>query len=252
MRKFKLPYQKDSVEESFFRFPRFTAKHLGFWPDKEKTAMDMFRLVLHVTIISSSCCGQVALAYVLRNQMLVCLEAICPFATLSVTTVKILIFFFRSESIRSVMERTRQTLLEEKREEDIKIIREYALKATLCTFFVFWFGISTNFFYSVPPFTRTAISYFSDQNLTTELGFKVKLPKFLDDWHSSSWYAFTITYVWTSYSGYIAVFGFTGVDGVFFGFCLYISAKFKCIQNVLTNKFKDAVSNGEFSFHFLF
>lgn len=247
MVKIKLPFQEDTLEQSFFRFPKFAAKHLGFWPDKDKTIL---RLFFHVTIISTTCCGQLASAYTLLDNLLVALDAICPFATMSITTVKMLIFFFNSERIRSVIERTRQTLYEEKREEDMIIIRENALKVTLCAFFVFWFGIFTNFFYNVPPLTRIAINYVTHHNQTWDLPFIVIFPSYIDHLYHTSRIAFVITYAWCSYSGCIAVFGFTGVDGVFFGFCMYISAKFKCLQNRVINTFKEKVSSGECGFFF--
>lgn len=243
MKTIKLPYQDDTLDESFFRFPKFAAKHLGFWPDKERTVL---RLLFHVTIISTTCCGQLACAYTLLNDLMVALDAICPFATMSITTLKMLIFFFNSERIRSVIERTKQTLFEEKRDEDIIIIRGNALKVTLCSFFVFWFGIFTNFFYNVPPLTKIAVNYATNQNQSWDLPFLVIFPSYIDHLYHNSTIVFVVTYAWCAYSGCIAVFGFTGVDGVFFGFCLYISAKFKCLQNKLANTFSKKVSNGEF------
>lgn len=245
MVKIKLPYQDDTVEQSFFRFPRFAARHLGFWPEKNRTVMHVLRLFFHVTVISTTCCGQLASAYSLLDDLLVALDAICPFATMSITTVKMLIFFFRSESIRTVIENTRSTLYAEKNEENIEIIRSNALKVTLCAFFVFWFGIFTNFFYNVPPITQIVVNYATHQNQTWDLPFKLIFPHAIDHMYHTSRIGFSFTYAWCSYAGCIAVFGFTGVDGVFFGFCLYISAKFKCLQNKLNWTFKEYCENGK-------
>jgi hypothetical protein len=52
---------------------------------------------------------------------------------------------------------------------------------------------------------------------------------------------FEIIFIWSTWSGYIAVFAAYGGDNMFLGICSYISAQFDVVSMRLENLFKEEI-----------
>ncbi|CAD7088026.1 unnamed protein product [Hermetia illucens] len=93
---------------------------------------------------------------------------------------------------------------------------------TFCGVIVFLFGNATNAAYFFRPIVNNVLNHRNGRNITREMPFIAWIP-----FQTHNVVAFGIGYMINSYFGFIAAFGFGGVDGFFVQCCLYMATLFQ-------------------------
>ncbi|XP_012160723.1 odorant receptor 10a [Ceratitis capitata] len=231
--KFKFLSRTFPLRDYYFYVPQLCLGSMGFWPMdtcRQQAAnvgawMNLIILAIGVfTEIHAGCT-------VLRTDLELALDTLCPAGTSAVTLLKMTLIYYYRQDLAWVLERMRSLVYE--RDVSInpikkRIIRAHAVMAARLNFIPFVMGFITCTSYNLKPLLITLILYMQGQQPMWKLPFNMTMPAFL---LRAPYFPFT--YIFTAYTGYITIFMYGGCDAFYFEFCSNAAALLKLLQEDL-------------------
>ncbi|XP_054740239.1 odorant receptor 10a [Anastrepha obliqua] len=230
---FKFMSRSFPLYDYYFYMPKLCLGSMGFWPLNtcRKHAVNIGAwvnlIILAIGVFTEIHAG----CTVLKADLELALDTLCPAGTSAVTLLKMALIFYYHKDLAWVLKRMQSLMYEpDVQTNPVKkhIIRVHAIMAARLNFIPFVMGFITCTSYNLKPLLVTLIRYFQGQQQMWKLPFNMTMPAFL---LRSPYFPFT--YLFTAYTGYITIFMYGGCDAFYFEFCSNTAALLKLLQEDL-------------------
>ncbi|CAD7088027.1 unnamed protein product [Hermetia illucens] len=212
----------ESIDLEFYRVPKFALLVLGFWPETKLTPIRIIHGVINLIILSWAVISEMCSGFMLIQQPIVALDAIAPSLSKLVTILKLTVMWTSRIRFRILVNDAYDLLQVDNSEKKLKILKKMKKFTAALGFIVFLLGNATNAAYFFRPIVNNALDYYNGRNVTREMPFIAWVP-----FPTTNIVAYCLGYMVNSYFGFIAAFGFGGVDGFFVQSCMYLSTLFQ-------------------------
>ncbi|XP_067633448.1 odorant receptor 10a [Eurosta solidaginis] len=230
---FKFLSRKFPLRDYYFYVPRLCLGSMGFWPqntarpDAVNIGVWINFIILTIGVFTEIHAG----CTVLRSDLALALDTLCPAGTSAVTLLKMALIYYYRRDLAFVLRRMEELVYERYVPPNAvkkHIIRAHAVTAARLNFIPFVMGFITCTSYNLKPLLMSLLLYLQGQEPMWKLPFNMTMPSFV----LSAPY-FPLTYLFTAYTGYITIFMYGGCDAFYFEFCSNISALLKLLQEDL-------------------
>ncbi|XP_067626236.1 odorant receptor 22c [Eurosta solidaginis] len=228
---------KVTIERSFFRIPRFSARIVGFWPESSnqpRSWLTVLRFCFNTFAVAFGGCNEILYGFVHLDDLFSALEAFCPGVTKVICLLKMITFFMRHKQWQRLVNRLKALLLEDKSVQKRRIMEPLASFGSMFSFILLASGSLTNTFFNIFPLVKMGFYLWESRDVELLLPFNVVLPNIFVNFPY-----YPATYLLLSLSGAMTVFTFSAVDGLFACACLYICALFRMLQHDIRATFAE-------------
>ncbi|XP_073822080.1 odorant receptor 24a [Musca autumnalis] len=217
------------LNKHYFLIPRFALRLVGFYPETNWNGWVKLWAFFNISILAYGCYAELyyGIQY-LSIDIVRAMDALCPVASSIMSFIKIFFIWWYREQYKNLIEEVRRLTEAQNSSRKQKMKRWYFTIATRLTALVLFFGFCCSTSYSIRPILTNTILYLNGKEIVYETPFKMIFPEPL-----LSMPLYPVTFILVHWHGYITILSFAGGDGLFMGFCFYISTLLKALQQDL-------------------
>ncbi|XP_030387815.1 odorant receptor 24a-like [Scaptodrosophila lebanonensis] len=215
------------VDRHYFLVPKFSWKWIGFYPETERTWSVRLWSFFNFFVLAYGCYAEASYGiHYLSIDVATALDALCPVASSIVSLLKMVCLWWYMDDFKFLIQRIRHLSEQEGSPKKLQYKKKYYTLATQLASIVFFFGFWTSMSYSIRNLWVNLHRLQNDLDWIYETPFLMRLPAPM-----LRLPLYPISYTLVQWHGNITVCCFAGADGLFVGFCIYLSVLIKSLRD---------------------
>ncbi|XP_022232018.2 odorant receptor 24a [Drosophila obscura] len=207
------------MERHYFMLPKFALSVIGFYPEQERTLGLRLWSFVNFFILAYGCYAEAYYGiHYIAIDIATALDALCPVASSILSLLKMVSIWYYRDEMKALIQRIRTLTEAQRSERKLGYKKRFYTLATRLTALLLISGLCTSTSYSVRHLLDNVLRRAHGKDWIYETPFKMILPAPL-----LRLPLYPLTYMIVHWHGYITVACFTGADGLFLGFCLYLT-----------------------------
>nr|AOE48093.1 putative odorant receptor OR27 [Scaeva pyrastri] len=231
----------DNLVEVYFRMAKWVLGFIGFWPLDPLNRLTILKIIINLIVLLTAIIGELRFSWIIRDDLLEALDALCPCLTKLVTWLKLVCFLIYRKELAILLNDFLKHIKEDTKDKlKNSMITKVTFLIHIWWMILYFFGISVNCLYVFKPIIIWTYHRFINgiNDKWISLPFQAALP-YADMTQLDSKFLYSIVYIFLVHSGNVTIFGFPGADGMFMSMCMYISNCYQCLQEDFKKTFKD-------------
>ncbi|ALC38079.1 Or45b [Drosophila busckii] len=214
------------LDKNYFLLPKFGLSLIGFYPEQERSFKVRAWSFVNFFILTYGCYAEARYGiHFIPINIFTALDALCPVASSILSLLKMVCIWYYREEFDWLIKRVRVLNEQQCSANKQQYKRLCFTWATRLTWLLLWFGTWTSTAYTIRHMWDSLLRISNGQNWIYETPFKMMFPAPL-----LRLPIYPFIYALVHWHGYITVSCYVGGDGLFLGFCLYLSVLLRGIR----------------------